>query len=78
MHFEVNEHGWQNKQFYAKGVSPADTTQADSIFDTSTDQITLIFAFSLKLSPIIFFPPSSILTSPPWNNLWYVIHPRMS
>ena len=56
MIFEVNEHGWKNKQFYPKGVFPTDITQADSIFDTSTDQIKFIFAFSLKLSPIIFFP----------------------
>ena len=69
MHFEVNEHGWQNKQFYAKGVSPTDTTQADSIFDTSTDQMKFIFALPLKLS-----------TSPPWNNLIcaIIIHPRVS
>ena len=49
MIFVVNEHGWQNKQFYAKGVFPTDITQADSIFDTSTDQMKFIFALSLKL-----------------------------
>ena len=49
MIFEVNEQGWQNKKFYAKGVFPTDITQADSIFDTSTDQITFIFVLSLKL-----------------------------
>ena len=63
MIFEVNEHGCQNKQFYAKGVFSTDLTPADSIFDTSTDQIMFIFAFSLKLSPIILFSsPSSIST----------------
>ena len=39
MIFVVNEHGWQNKQFHAKGVFPTDITQVESIFDTSTDQI---------------------------------------
>ena len=78
MIFEVNEHSWKNKQFYPKGVFPTDITQADSIFDTSADQIMFIFAYlSNSQQSYCFFSPPSISTSPPWNNPVWLFYTLM-